>query len=85
MNEGTPLGVKSKISRYGCSAVNGPHNGTLPLPFPDVSGTNTLKMGTELVPETLGKPSYLDAAVWPRKSSMNHAESIYEVLQEKFH
>jgi hypothetical protein len=28
MNEGTPLGVKSTISRYGCSAVNGPHSGT---------------------------------------------------------
>jgi hypothetical protein len=31
MNEGTPLGVKSTISQYGCSAVNGPHSGTLPL------------------------------------------------------
>jgi hypothetical protein len=31
MNEGTPLGVKSTISRYGCSAVNGPHSGTLPF------------------------------------------------------
>jgi hypothetical protein len=29
MNEGTPLGVKSTISRYGYSAVNGPHSRTL--------------------------------------------------------
>jgi hypothetical protein len=35
MNEGTPLGVKSTISRYGCNAVNGPHSGTLPLLLPE--------------------------------------------------
>jgi hypothetical protein len=33
MNEGTPLGVKSTISRCGCSAVNGPHSGTLPYSY----------------------------------------------------
>jgi hypothetical protein len=34
MNEGTPLGVKSKLA-IGCSAVKGPNRGTLPLPLGD--------------------------------------------------